>query len=219
MLSSWGARTTLERAGRHLRERGLIGEGGGEVLEEGVAGVFVAEDGLGGGDAPVDAEGVVEDADASVGLGVVELVTLVLEDGGLAQYGEAVGEALRDKELAVVVFGEFYGYVLAVGWGTFADVNGYIQDGTFDAANEFALGKGRALEMQTAHDSITGFGFVVLNENNFSDFFIEFFLRIRFEEIAARIFKDSGLYYIKAINFCFYYIHERPRRGLSWFSL
>ena len=147
MLSSWGARTTLERAGRHLRERGLIGEGGGEVLEEGVAGVFVAENGLGGGDAPVDAEGVVEDADASVGLGVVELVTLVLEDGGLAQYSETVGEALRDEELAMVVFGEFYGDVLTVGWGTFADVNGYIQDSAFDTANEFALGKGWALEM------------------------------------------------------------------------
>ena len=112
-----------------------------------MAGVFVAEDGLGGGDAPVDAEGVVEDADASVGLGVVELVTLVLEYGGLAQYSEAVGEALRDEELAMVVFGEFYGDVLTVGWGTFADVNGYIQDSAFDTANEFALGKGWALEM------------------------------------------------------------------------
>lgn len=118
-----------------------------------MAGVFVAEDGLGGGDAPVDAEGVVEDADASVCLGVVELVTLVLEDGGLAEYGEAMGEALRDEELAMVVFSEFYGDVLTVGWGTFADVNGYIQDGAFDAANEFALGEGWALEMQTAHDS------------------------------------------------------------------
>ena len=112
-----------------------------------MAGVFVAEDGLGGGDAPVDAEGVIEDADASVGLGVVELVTLVLEYGGLAEYGKTVGEALRDEELAMVVFGEFYSYVLTVGWGAFADVNGYIQDSAFDTANEFALGEGWALEM------------------------------------------------------------------------
>ena len=147
MPRGWGRGDTLKRAGRHLRKRGLIGEGGGEIFEEGVAGVFVAEDGLGGRDAPVDSQGVVEDADASVGLGVVELVTLVLEDGGLAQYGKAVGEARRDEELAVVVFGEFYGDVLTVGWGPFADVTGYIQASAFDTANEFALGKGWALEM------------------------------------------------------------------------
>ena len=63
----WGGGSELQRVG-------LEGEGGGEVFEEGMAGVFVAEDGLGGGDAPVDAKGVVEDADAAVCLGVVELV-------------------------------------------------------------------------------------------------------------------------------------------------
>lgn len=98
-------------------------------------------------DAPVYAQRFIQDAYATIGLGVVELVTLVLEDGGLAEYGEAVGEALRDEELAMVVFGEFYSYVLTVGWGAFANVNGYIQDGAFDTANKFALGKGRALEM------------------------------------------------------------------------
>ena len=107
-----------------------------------MAGVLVAEDGLGGGDAPVDAKGVVEDADASVGLRMAELIALVLEDGSLAEYGEAMGEALRDEELAVVVFGEFYGNVLAVGRGAFTNVNGYVQDGTFDTANEFALCEG-----------------------------------------------------------------------------
>ena len=131
-----------------------------------MAGVFITEDGLGGGDAPVDAEGVVEDADAAVGLRVVELVALVLEDGGLAEYGEAVGEALRDEELAVVVFGEFYGDVLTVGRGAFTDVNGYVQDGAFDAANDFALWKRRALEMQTTHHAVSGFAFIILDEDD-----------------------------------------------------
>ncbi len=156
--------------GRAVASGELVGEGGGEVFEEGVAGVFVAEDGLSGGDAPVDAKGVVEDADAAVGLRVVELVTLVLEDGGLAEYGEAVGEALRDEELAVVVFGEFYGDVLAVGRGAFTDVNCYVQDGAFDATNEFALCKRRALEMQTTHYAVSGFAFIILDENDISDF-------------------------------------------------
>ena len=159
-----------------------------------MAGVFVTEDGLGGGDAPVDAEGVVEDADAAVGLRVVELVALVLEDGGLAEYGEAVGEALRDEELAVVVFGEFYGDVLTVGWGAFTDVNGYVQDGAFDATNEFALGEGGTLEMQTTHHAVSGFAFIILDEDDLSDFFIEFPLREGFEEIAATIFEYSRFY-------------------------
>ena len=135
-----------------------------------MAGVLVAEDGLDGGDAPVDAEGVVEDADAAVGLGVVELVALVLEDGSLAEYGEAMGEALRDEELAVVVFGEFYGNVLTVGRGAFTDVNGYVQDGAFDTANEFALGEWWALEMQTTHHAVSGFAFIILDEDDVSDF-------------------------------------------------
>ena len=42
-------------------------------------GVFVTEDGMGSGDVPVDTQGVIEDADASVRLGVIELITLVLE--------------------------------------------------------------------------------------------------------------------------------------------
>ena len=109
-MHGWGRGATIERGWweRASASRGLVGEGGGEVFEEGVAGVLAAEDSLGGGDAPVDAKGVVEDADAAVGLRVVELVALVLEDGGLAEYGETVGEALRDEELTVVVFGEFY---------------------------------------------------------------------------------------------------------------
>ena len=220
-MHGWGRGATIERGWweRASASRGLVGEGGGEVFEEGVAGVLVAEDGLGGGDAPVDAKGVVEDADASVGLRMVELIALVLEDGSLAEYGEAMGEALRDEELTVVVFGEFNGNVLTVGRGAFANVNGYVQDGAFDTANEFALCEGGALEMQTTHHAVSGFAFIILDEDDLSDFFIEFPLREGFEEIAARIFKDTGLYDIKTFYFCFDYIHDRPRRGLSWFSL
>ncbi len=37
-----------------------------------------------------------------------------------------MGEASGDEELAVVFFGQFYGYMLAVGGGAFADVDGYV---------------------------------------------------------------------------------------------
>ena len=119
-----------------------------------MAGVFVAENGLGGGDAPIDAEGIIKDADASVCLRVVELVALVLEYSGFAEHSEAVGKPLRDEELAMIILSKFYGYMLAVGWAAFADINGYVQDSTFDATNEFALGKGRALKMQSAHHTV-----------------------------------------------------------------
>ena len=42
-------------------------------------GVFLRKDGLVGGDSPVDAEAGVKDADAAIGLRMVELVALVLE--------------------------------------------------------------------------------------------------------------------------------------------
>lgn len=76
--------------------------------------VFFGENGFGGVDSPVDAEGVVEDGDASVCLGVVELIAFVLEYGYIAEYGEAVGESLGDEELEVIVFSEFDCYVFAV---------------------------------------------------------------------------------------------------------
>ena len=76
-----------------------------KVFEEGVFCVFFGEDGFGGVDSPVNAEGVVENGDASVGFGVVELVAFVLEYGYVAEHGEAVGESLGDEELEVIVFG------------------------------------------------------------------------------------------------------------------
>ena len=79
-------------------------------------GVFFGEEGFYFIDLPVDAEGFIEDGDAAVGIGMVVVVALVLEHSDVAEDGEAVGEASGDEELAVVVFGEFDGYVLAVGW-------------------------------------------------------------------------------------------------------
>ncbi len=65
-------------------------------------------------DFPVDAEGFVLDGDATVGFGVVVVVAFLLEDGDVAEDGEAVGKASWDEELAMVVFGQLYCYVLAV---------------------------------------------------------------------------------------------------------
>lgn len=69
-------------------------------------------------DFPIDTKGIIEDADTTIGFRMLEIITLVLEDGGLGEDGEAVGKALRDKELDMIVFCQLYGHMLAIGWRT-----------------------------------------------------------------------------------------------------
>ena len=56
-------------------------------------------------DLPIDAERFVEDADATIGLGGIEVIAFVLEHGGFAKDGKAVGKASWYKELTMVIFG------------------------------------------------------------------------------------------------------------------
>ena len=170
-------------------------------------GVFFAQDGLLRRDSPVDAEALVCYGDAVVGLRMVELIAFVLEDGCLAQYGETVGEAFRNEELAVIVFREFYGDVLSVGGRAFADIDGYVEDGSPDASNELALREGRALEMQSAHHAIGGHALVVLHEVDGADFLLELSLREGFEEIPACIPEDARLYDERALYCGLDYFH------------
>lgn len=57
---------------------------------------------------PVYAKRWVIPRDRALALRGVEIVTLVLEQGGLAEYAETMGKTPRDEELAVVLAGEFY---------------------------------------------------------------------------------------------------------------
>ena len=41
----------------------------------------------------------ITDIDAAIGLWVIELIALVLEDGGFGENGKAMGKATRDEEL------------------------------------------------------------------------------------------------------------------------
>ena len=77
--------------------------------------VLVAQYGVACGYAPVNAEASVEYAYAAVGLGVVEVVALVLEHGHVAKHREAVGKPLWYEELAVVLLCELHCHVLPVG--------------------------------------------------------------------------------------------------------
>ena len=48
---------------------------------------------------PVNAKRLILDIDATISLGMIELVTFVLEDGSFGEHGKAMGEASWNKEL------------------------------------------------------------------------------------------------------------------------
>ena len=78
--------------------------------------------------APVNAQGFVLDVDSAIGLRMIELIAFVLEDSGLRENSEAMGKAPRNKELTMIVFCQFYCYMLAECRRAFTDVNGYVED-------------------------------------------------------------------------------------------
>ena len=127
-----------------------------EVLQQRMLSVLVAQDGMLRGDAPVDAEAGVQDADAAIGFRMVEVVALVLEHSRLAQYREAVREAARDEELAMVVLAQFDGHVLPVGGAAAPDVHRNVKHPAANAAHQLALRERRSLKMKAAHHPVAG---------------------------------------------------------------
>lgn len=102
--------------------------------------------------------------------------------------------------------------MLAVGGTALTNIYCHIQHSTFHATYQFALGEGWTLEMKTTHDTIRRLAFVVLNKGHLVTedegyLFIEFSLRKGFEEVAAGIGEDVGLYDENSVNICFYYVH------------
>ena len=61
--------------------------------------ILLAEYGFLNRYAPVDAKRLILDIDAAIGLGMIELVALVLEDGSFGENGKAMGKTTRDEEL------------------------------------------------------------------------------------------------------------------------
>ena len=95
--------------------------------------------------APVNTQGFVLDIDAAISLRMIEFVALVLEYGGFGEHGKAMSKATRDEELTMIVFCQFYCYMLAKCRRTLADVNGYVKHCDFNSAYKFALGIWHAL--------------------------------------------------------------------------
>ena len=78
--------------------------------------IFLRKIGMFCWDFPIYTESIIEDADAAICLWMIELITLVLEDGSLGEDGETMGKALWNEELTMIVLCQFYCYMLAIGW-------------------------------------------------------------------------------------------------------
>ena len=61
--------------------------------------IFLAEYRLINRYSPINSKRFILDIDAAICLRVIELVALVLEDGGFGEHGEAMGKTTRDEEL------------------------------------------------------------------------------------------------------------------------
>ena len=111
-----------------------------------------------------------------------------------------MGKALRDEELAMIVFCQFYCHVLAVSRGPLANIHSYIEYSTLYAAYQFALSIWWALEMQASHHAIAAHRLVVLAEVNtmsqdWGNLLFKLSLAEALEEVAYITITASPLYY------------------------
>ena len=163
-------------------------------------------------DSPIDTKGFIKDRDTTISLWVIEVITLVLEDCCLRKDCEAMGKALRNEELAMIVFCQFYGYMLAISRRAFSNIHCYIEHSTFYATYQLALCVRRTLEVQASHYAIATHGLVVLAEVNTMpqdrrNLIFKLSLAEALEEVATSITEEAWLYNENAFNICFNYIH------------
>ena len=78
--------------------------------------IFLREIGMLGWDLPVNTKGVIEDRNSSISLWMIEVITFVLEDCSFRENSEAMGKALWNKELDMIVFCQFNSHMLTIGW-------------------------------------------------------------------------------------------------------
>lgn len=180
-----------------------------EVAQQRMAGVLVRKDCLGRVCHPVYAEFGVCDGYSSLCLGAIQIIALVLEYGGIAEYGESVSETTGNEELPVIVFGQNHADMAPVSGRVRADIDCHVKHLAADAAHQLGLGVRRRLEVKSAHNAAYGTGFVVLDEVNRANQSVECLLVVRFEEITPRILKNAWLQNVNARYVCLDQFHVR----------
>lgn len=177
------------------------------IAQAAVMAILLREEDLVGRDPPVDRQIGVVPGQRTFRLRGIEVVALVLEDHLIGQDAESVRKTARDEELAMILFGQFHGDMLAEGGRAAADVHRHIQHGTLDHADEFRLCMGRFLEMQPAEHAVGRLALVVLDENRVADLLLKIAQRERFEEVAAFIAEDAGFDDHHTFDICLDYFH------------
>ena len=109
-----------------------------------------------------------------------------------------MGKALWDEELNMIVFCQFYSHMLAISRGAFTNIHCYIEDSSFYAAYQLALGIWWALEMQASHYAIATHRLVILAEvytvpQDWGNLFFKLSLAETLEEAATSITEEAWL--------------------------
>ena len=123
-----------------------------------------------------------------------------------------MGKALRDEELDMIVFSQFYSHMLAISWRSFTDIYCYIKHSAFYAAHQLALCIWWTLEVQTSHHAIAAHRLIVLAKVNtvsqdWGNLLFKLSLAEALEEVASRVAEEAWLNNENAINISFNYIH------------
>ena len=103
---------------------------------------------------PINTEGFIKDADTSICLWMIEVITLVLKDCSFRENSETMSKALWDEKLDMIVFGKFYSHMLAVSRGTFTNIHCHIEHSTFYTMYQFTRSIRWTLEVQASHDTM-----------------------------------------------------------------
>ena len=156
---------------------------------------------------PVNSKVSVQNTYPPIRLWSIKVVTSILEDSFITQYGKTVCKASWNKELTVIIFCKFYCYMFSVSRRIFSYIYSYIKHSTSNHSYKLALSKGRTLEMQPTHHAIARHALVVLHKSNRFHLLIKFPLRERFKEIPSRILEDTWLDDHHAVYTCFDYFH------------
>lgn len=92
---------------------------------------------------PINTQGRIEQLNATIRLGMIKLVTLILEHGGLTEHREAMRKALINKHLPMILPTNLYRLVLPISRGVFPQIYGYIEHRPADDPNQLSLRKRR----------------------------------------------------------------------------
>ena len=97
--------------------------------------VFVREQCLFSWNTPVNTQAIIKDTETTISFGMIKLITFILEYRCLTQHSKAVCKATGHKELTMIIFCQFYCYMLSISGATFADINSHIKDCSFDTTH------------------------------------------------------------------------------------